>query len=337
MSNAPHSLTIKYLVAELQVARENHQDFCDKMKGMVGLMFENYGWELVQATYPISGENDRFVHIWKIPDESSVLRVMRDGAPFDLSSRVNSKKKAEKEFFEKYDAIQKLIVNTRHSFMTSLPHDPEAVGIQSQTILIDAEGEPFIINHAKLGQHKNDANQLALVRKKVKDGLVGQLTGDDQMFARMQLHLDEGATSSRIKRGDSEVLFFNLAGLKPRSVFQEVQPPPPPPGKKVAFPQGDGTVNFASPSAIFVATPWGGIYELTSENVTELAVPITGPAKERTDQRLKPLVEGKIPLASIPDTRNAIVGDGCMCYVINLSSFTQLPAHRTAIQTRWKV
>jgi hypothetical protein len=353
---------VKYVLVELDVPRENHQKFQAQMPDLVELMFDHVRWELVFASYPITGRVNRFVHIWRIPDESTLVAVMRDGA-LDLSQAQQPDPNSLEGVFRLcYMSVQELIERTTHVLMTSLPYDPTHVGFQSQTILIDAEGEAFMIDHAALrsaaesgsvGGLCDVAEELELVRraeftrvsrsdkrlpkdaaavrrvqslrereeKSLKDGK--PVSDRVESLKRVQQHLNRGSAVARVTFEGTQALLFNLAGLKPKSVFQAVEldkPAGTPKLGAVKSVEENGVVDTAV-DRLLIAMPWGGVYDVKSEALQQLARPIPADRKPATDEALAPILADFTPMAAIPSERDGVIGDGCACHVINLSSF----------------
>jgi len=376
---------VKYLYVELYVKRENHVKFEAEMTKLVDIMFDYKRWELVFASYPITGDLNHFVHIWKIPDESTVVDVMRAGALgnvyidaddpaeatlqrelndareaaksketpeqlkliHNLYDRVHTKidKIIEKEFRECYLSVQNLIESTRHELLTALPYDPTHVGYQTQTILIDTKGKPFVIEHEDLRKHaQNDIasklEELARSRPKIRAaGHRGNRTQREgcspdhaliqerfkeqhSRLNKIQDHLNRGSMVAKI--GEGKDLLFNLAALKPRSVYQNVTT-----ATEIADRGGSANndKNQRNPdeptlpgTKLLIATPWGSVYDLGSQDVRNLLKRPSPKDIEKVNEALKPILEGDAPLAAIPEERDKIIGDGCACYVINLSS-----------------
>ncbi len=324
---------VKYVLVELDVARTNHDAFQKKMPELVELMFDHRRWELVFASYPITGIVSRFVHIWRIPDESTLVEVMREGAVNLPPSDQPKPGSLEEAFRDCYVGVQKLIERTNHTLMTSLPYDPTHVGFQTQTILIDAADKAFIIEHSDLrGAGKNPnlegirdwADELEKIRRtKSKLRNPNKPAETNKSFLeRLQEHLTRGSAVAHLKDGNDQVLLFNLAGLKSRSVFQTVEAvaieADPSLGK--VTPPGDDQVE-ASVDRLLIAMPWGGVYDVKAQTLPKLLKSIPGSHEAATEAALEPIRKGGVPIASIPTERDDIIGDGCACYVINLKSF----------------
>jgi len=345
---------VKYVFVEIDVARENHREFQEKMAELAELMFDHKRWELVFASYPITGPVSRFVHIWKIPDESTLVEIMREGA-LDLPEGEGPEAGSlEATFRDRYLEVQKLIKNTEHRLLTALPYDPTHVGVQSQTILIDAGGEAFLIDHGELRRAAEDpqtsgvtdiASQLEYVRRvkftrrdrsntarprdpaPLKPALpAGAETVSERSLMELQLHLNRGSTSASLTFEAQQALLFNLAGLKAKSVYQNVEFPEPAEGSLATLgeiPTEDQSTDIEV-QRLLIAMPWGGIYDLQAAALHKLATPL---AKARPDvraatyQALAPLEAGRVSVAAIPEERDDTVGDGCACFVINLQSF----------------
>lgn len=326
---AASSELIKYVLVELDVPRVFHDSFQKEMRSLVEVMFDLKKWELVFAAYPITGEVNRFVHIWQIPNESSIIEVMREGALRSDVAAAQVGSALQQEFRDCYQRVQAMIQNTRHTLMTSLPYDPAHVGFQSQTIVIDADGELFLIDHDRLKglEGRDISTDLETVRraqsrvrtnKKVKEaGQHGELqhglSADECQI--VQSHLNHGSSVARIKVGNDDSLLFNLAALKSKSVYQSPAEVDNRPEKlKVNKP---GTLDMRG--ALLIAAPWGSVYKLSEADLREIAVPIANSGS--TKRAVQPLIDSKVPLAAIPEERDQTIGDGCACYVINLQSF----------------
>jgi hypothetical protein len=348
---------VKYVLVELDVSRKNHKKFQQKMPDLVELMFDRARWELVFASYPITGIVNRFVHIWRIPDESTVVEVMRDGA-IDLGrAQLPKAGTFEAEFRQVYMGVQELIDRTSHKLMTSLPYDPTHVGFQTQTILIDAEGEAFIIDHttlrsaAKEGRLKgltDVADELEQIRRSEFKRLNRALEplSDHALSGKpvvkpdqdrldslklLQMHLNRGSAVARLTFEGEQALLFNLASLKAKSVFQAVEPAPltAEPKFNDSKAPANGKID-ADVKRLLVTMPWGGVYDIKLEalqkkslaaaNLTGLIGTIPKTHQPATANALAPLLDST-PIAAIPTERDNIIGDGCACYVINLKSF----------------
>src|SRR5215831_6283908 len=174
-SGAPSSKSlVRYVLVELHVERKKHDAFKAAMPELVDLMFSHHRWELVYAAYPVTGKIDRFIHIWKVPDESSLLEIMLEGG---LSKdMLKSANPAVKGFNAVYERVQDLIEDTKHRLMTSLPYDPNQVGFQSQSLLVDQANALFVIDHERLrGRALDISDRLGEVREKASPH--GKLSG----------------------------------------------------------------------------------------------------------------------------------------------------------------
>lgn len=340
---------VKYVLVELDVARQHHDEFQKRMPELVELMFDHVRWELVFASYPITGVVSRFVHIWKIPDESTLVEVMREGAVKLTRAEQPNPDTLDAAFRACYLRVQDLIERTSHTLMTSLPYDPTNVGFQSQTILLDAEGEAFIIEHSKLraavGQPgfeglqdiSDDLEQIRRSKFKRLDRETKEqprhkdpLPPPKQpmqikpprtdLLMRLQEHLNRGSAVARLKVEGGDALLFNLAGLKARSVFQAVKAEPFAGGPGLKLPAGNGEVDTPV-KRLFIAMPWGGVYDVDHGALEKLVQPIPKDRRGATATALEPIASGSVPIASIPTERDNVIGDGCACYVINLKSF----------------
>jgi len=337
-----------YLEAEFSVSRANHLKFKNKMKEILPVILDEYGWELIYAAYPVIGNINRFIHIWRIPNESSVLTIMRDGAEPEKEgdkSVASAGKEAIRMYLFKalYRELQGIISDTTHTLTTSLPHDPTYFGHQSQTLLVDVNGEAFLIDHAHmratLGETKDLADELRKERtrqwrpweaapeldqhkcRKQRPHTARKL--DKNRARTLQFFLNQGALVASLPSTNhgTHSLLFNLAGIKPRSVFQEE--PKADDDKSAALSDlNNGDVEFPNlVKHLIIATPWGAVYHLDKDDINSIASPLPPDKIAGTAALLKPLIEARVPLANIPEERDEVIGDGCMCYVINLASF----------------
>ena len=336
---------VKYVLVELDVPRENHAEFQRKMSDLVELMFDHARWELVFASYPITGIVNRFVHIWKIPNESTLVEIMRDGA-FKLDTAALPEAGSLDALFRLgYTAVQELVVRTSHTLMTSLPYDPTHVGFQTQTILVDVEGETFLLDHknlraaAKRGltglrDISDDLEQVRRTKFTRRTKQNDELPKDEQAAERVaslgrrvgsleevQKHLNRGSTVARVTVEGKHALLFNLASLKAKSVFQAVElKDPEKPLNLGTLGGANGTVDMPV-ERLLIAMPWGGVYDLDKHALKQLIKAIPTEKAPATAAALAPILEGCTPIAAIPSERDDVIGDGCACYVINLQSF----------------
>jgi hypothetical protein len=221
--------------------------------------------------------------------------------------------------------IQSLIQRTEQHLLAALPYDPNLFGHQSQTIIVDAAGDLWLMEHDKLR---------AMTDREV--------VPESQTDKELRVLLGQGATIATLKgEGQSEALLFNLAGIQPKSVFQHRAAPPKKgdePFKMLAgFNGSEFPVNV---DKIYVAAPWGTIYDLDSRAIESASVSLrvgddtkTFNESEDRDEKSKlgtkhlmgALLESRVPLAAIPEVRDQDIGWGFYCYVINLQSFVRQP------------
>lgn len=337
---AGSSFLIKYVLVQLDVPRKYHEEFQARMQPLIELMYQYKKWELVFAAYPITGEVSQFVHIWKIPDESTLVEVMRQGAlepKLPPPNSVAATKLIDYNFRLAYQQVQDLVTKTKHTLLTSLSYDPENIGHQTQTILIDSDGRPYLIYHQELsrGQHKLTKLTKQLEEIRVRNDVRKRTTninpkadpatsGEERIIAIQQL-LNRGITDATLRHESAADLLFNLAGLRPTTIFEDLAQITPVKPKRQAnrqAPPAASGLNFPRDvGTVLLAMPDGNVYEGNEEAFRSVAKPIPPSKLLRTQQLVKLFVDGEIPLASIPNERYEIVGDGCACYVINLSSF----------------
>ena len=313
---------VKYVVVELDVARENHVPFQANMLALTDLMFSFKKWELVFAAYPITGVVNRFLHIWKIPSEDTIIEIMRAGAlAVSDKERTKAKQTVEEQFRSVYHTVQGMITRTNHTLMTSLSYDPENVGYQTQTILIDANRKPYLIYHSDLRSADARAHRIT----RLADAPAAHAQQDKQHAALPLIRdlLNRGITDARIKVDGAEALLFNLAGLRPKTIFEDLS--------TLETLNSEGTLAATgSPKEVMLpgdvkrlllAMPDGEVFELGQKQVQGIARQIPSLKAKRVAELVKRFTDGKIPLASLPNDRQEIIGDGCACYVINLNSF----------------
>jgi hypothetical protein len=139
----------------------------------------------------------------------------------------------------------------------------------------------------------------------------------------LQSFLNTGALVARLP---DRTLLFNLAGIKPRSVFQEDPDPQQEQARQDERDAGIGDGSVELPEGIgqlLITTPWGAVYQVTADDLNSVVSPIPMDQRKPTARVLAPLIQGRVPMANIPEERDDVIGDGCMCYVINLSSFSE--------------
>lgn len=390
---------IYYLHVRLSVPRQNHRSFVVLMERLLTVIHDIYGWEFVHGSYPISGEVNRFVHVWKIPDPVDVLHIMRHGAfnPKAADSRssgdVGTNSKKHKYFRAMYWELQGLITETTHLLTTALPADPNYEGYQSQTILVDHGGkEPpwYLLDHEmmkdrwkdkdirqhidalqfyerrarlakeappkKVTKPSNDFDNYAewaadedyrrlmgRLQRREKEALtvgdpakqpgnfpkIKDRAVDWEGIAKIRELLNFGVTHASIasplqekKGGGASATLVNLGALKPRSVQQEGYLPPDSARKTL---ESGPLKNGTSMDKLVIAAPWGSVYCVDHEDVTEVARTVDfgragKPAEATTNQRVATFTEGNIPMGTILEPRAGQIGDGCACYVINLNA-----------------
>lgn len=291
---------IKYMLVELHVKDEHHVEFVRRMPEIIRMITERYQWELIYAAYPLSGQVNKFVHIWKLLDEKEVLQLMVDGAFDNAEEREGDSPDAEDKahFSLAYRALQRLIDKTRHVFMTSLPHDPSQLGEQFQTLVIGADQKTAIFEHKELD---NPANNITSF-------------DSANVPAGLDVYLREGVVCGKFGND----LFFNLAQVKPISVFQAKRLERKEGITRVGLPDDSGN---AGQSAVYLGATNGRVYKLDQAAFDKILQPIPDNEATKTTALLKPLIEGEVPLASIPTPRKVAIGEGCLCFVINLNSF----------------
>jgi len=337
---------VKYVLVQLDVPRQFHEAFQGEMRKLTELMYDYKRWELVFAAYPITGEVSRFVHIWKIPSEATILEVMRQGAlavtvpplpqnPGKTTPERLAKYNTEYNFRSTYQSVQSMVVRTNHILLTSLSYDPENIGFQTQTILVDANENLFLIYHRDLHDTKHRlkklTHELETIRLKDEikryDGInVPAASADEARFTSIHRLLTRGITDATLERAKSKDrdLLFNLAGLRPKTIFEDLTKitvlPQAAKGEE-ASPVPKGLTFPKGVKALLLAMPDGNVYQADLKALQDLAKPIPPSKYKPTKALIDILVERQVPLASIPNDRHEVVGDGCACYVINLSSF----------------
>lgn len=384
---------IYYLHAEFTVRRENHRAFETLMTRLMSVIYELFGWELVQATYPVTGAVNRFSHVWKISDPDTILRIMRHGAFDDYgvervlesAARTSYEEPLSNYFKRVYREIQKVVENTSHQLTTSLPHDPNHAGDQSQTLLIDRDGDIFIMEHAEMrgkwgkdqridgplmqarqrrnsrlwgtaqeeenarhrllesvaerpyldrpsDREQKDYDSLLARLREIQDALEkelnerrGNLPQPHSEIVTIQNLLNEGVTHAKVEHKGKAALLVNLAALKARPILQQsfditkhVREKYSKDSVTLAAKAGNG--RFDAFERLVIATPWGSVYSVNAADIKAVAQEIK--EDDATRVRVAPIVEHGATLASVLEAPDEVIGDGCVCYVINLSSFT---------------
>lgn len=153
---------VYFLQVDFKVPRERHRAYVFLMKRFQSIVYDLYEWELVHASYPLSGEINQFCHVWRIPRLRDLLRMMKHGAfdekadPTHFDKEVDA---ARRRYFRGvYWELQSVIVETTHHLTTALPADPFHAGYQSQTILIDRKGDRYLFTHQDMREKWQDAD-----------------------------------------------------------------------------------------------------------------------------------------------------------------------------------
>jgi hypothetical protein len=298
--SAPRYSNVKYMLVELVVNDEHHVQFAEQMPGIIGHITARYGWEFVYGAYPLSGRMNKFVHIWRIKSEADVVKLMVDGAiaftrPGDAEEDI--------EFAQAYRNVQDLISSTRHVFMSALPHDPTQIGEQSDIIVVDENGDLALIVESRLEDPALDIPELHPEQEPALDD-----------------YLRKGVSCGLPNDPDtnSKSFFYNLAALKPLSVFQTLNLTREG-GATVVIPPAPGPL--AGAGSVVLAARNGKVYELDAVNMAKVAEPIPAENAGATAAILESLIEGRVPLATIPTPHIVAIGEGCLCFVINLQTF----------------
>jgi hypothetical protein len=394
---------IYYLHVRLGVPRQNHRPFVALMDRLLSVIHDLYGWELVHASYPITGEVNQFVHVWKIPDPDDVLHMMRHGAFNPRAAKTparasqNPDSPEYKYFRAIYWELQGLITETTHLLTTALPADPNYEGYQTHTLLIARpQGDPkrqgstpewYLLDHEEMKAKWQNVD----VRECVdavqfwnrRERLAGEplpnepaaITGEfpnhaeinaDEQFRQLMGRLKQreeeatkggnpatagktfgafkheevkwaaiekirdllnfGVTHASVENplGDSMATLVNLSALKPRSVQQEGYMPPDEIRKEVTT---ESLAKSGVRENLIIVAPWGSIYCVTESELEKTAkqIDFTSLDKPRdaTNDRIRTFVNAQIPLGTILEPRDGQIGDGCACYVINLSAIPE--------------
>lgn len=77
MDNQLEQLEVTYLNAKLYVEPKDQKEFIRLSPLYAKIIHENYGYQLVHASYPTTGEVNLFTHIWKIPKGVALGDVMK--------------------------------------------------------------------------------------------------------------------------------------------------------------------------------------------------------------------------------------------------------------------
>jgi hypothetical protein len=98
-----------FLVDIIEVKLESMQDFVLTMGKLLAEDFPQFGWELISATYYLTGRPDIVMHIWQIPTAESLRDTM-------VTLGENST----------YLELQKYIASEQQHLLSRMLYDPRA-------------------------------------------------------------------------------------------------------------------------------------------------------------------------------------------------------------------
>ncbi len=197
-------INITFLQVSLKIKPGKMKEFENKMSAYMKVFYQKSGWELVNAAYHITGNIDRFEHIWRLPagDNADSVKKMMVAGNDD----------------ESYLDIQDCIESTTQELTAAVAYDPSMFGYQRETVVLDCNRAGWVVNNEML---RNNS-------KPITDATIQTLAA-------------EGALTAKLS-GNRELL-FNLAQIASKSCFQwpsslgdqaRAKKTPPPP----QFPSG---------------------------------------------------------------------------------------------------
>lgn len=196
---------VYFLQVDFKVPRERHRAYVFLMKRFQSIVYDLYEWELVHASYPLSGEINQFCHVWRIPRLRDLLRMMKHGAFDEKADPTHAHKEvdaARRRYFRAvYWELQSVITETTHHLTTALPADPFHAGYQSQTILIDSKGEGYLFTHQEMREKWRDADISEELEK---------YRFANPRFRDEESEPEEPEYSKNSKKAESEKAYFEL-------------------------------------------------------------------------------------------------------------------------------
>jgi hypothetical protein len=272
---------VMFLHVSLRIKPQHLSDFQEKMQLYLKSFYKKYRWELVNAAYHVTGTINNYVHVWRLPSGKDANAVYQ----------VMTKERDDAQYKE----IQKCIEFTTQELTAAAKYDPMMFGYQRETLILDCKNAGWMLNNKKLMKNTEP--------------------NTDEQNEIMRL-AEEGALMARLTSGNS--LLFNLAQIAPKSCFQ---------WNELSFKESVDNENDSDQpifpkniKALHILTPWGTICFFDEGKLKKEAAYLS-PEEIKAALKETSIISSKVPLASIPEPKNSIPGEGCMCYVINLASF----------------
>ncbi len=95
-----------FLIDMIEVRKDRMQDFITNMILLIPV-FQGYGWELISATYTLTGQPSTVIHVWQIPSADSLRNTMVRMGENTL-----------------YLKLQETITAEQQNILSRMPYDP---------------------------------------------------------------------------------------------------------------------------------------------------------------------------------------------------------------------
>jgi len=100
-----------FLIDMIEVRKDRMQDFITNMILLIPV-FQGYGWQLISATYTLTGQPSTVIHVWQIPSADSLRDTMVRMGENTL-----------------YLKLQETITAEQQNILSRMPYDPNELTI----------------------------------------------------------------------------------------------------------------------------------------------------------------------------------------------------------------
>lgn len=169
-----------FLIDMIEVRKDGMQDFITNMLLLLPV-FEGYGWQLISATYTLTGQPSTVIHVWQIPTADSLRNTM-----VRMSENTT------------YLKLQQTIKSEQQNILSRMPYDPVemsrtsseevatggvAPGVESARVPGDRATDRLRVLQEQL---KAQAESLKAEADRLADRLTGGLTDKltDKLFPK---------------------------------------------------------------------------------------------------------------------------------------------------------
>lgn len=117
-----------FFIDMIEVRKDLMQDFITNMTLLVPV-FESYNWQLISATYTLTGQPSTVIHVWQIPSADSLRNTMVRMSENTL-----------------YLKLQQTIKSEQQNILSRMPYDPNELAMTKPTTEVEPE-----VNNAGIG------------------------------------------------------------------------------------------------------------------------------------------------------------------------------------------